>query len=71
MIEYLDHMMKLDVFPKEINKCLIATHQTVKQLILKLLLILLLLFLLLHIQHVEVSDSAKSLGSNNNLTTYH
>ena len=70
MIEYLDHMMELYVFPKEINKCLIATHQTVKQLILKLL-ILLLLFLLLHIQHVEVSDSAKSLGSNNNLTTYH
>ena len=54
-VEYLDHMMELNVLPKEIDKCLIATHETVKQLILKLLIVLLLL--LLHIQHVEVLHS--------------
>ena len=59
---HLDHMMELDVFPKEINKRLIATHETVKQLILELLIVL-LLFLLLHIQHVDLLHSAKSLGS--------
>ena len=59
-VEYLDHMMELNVLPKEIDKCLIAAHETVKQLILKLLIVILLL-LLLHIQHVEVLNSAKSL----------
>ena len=48
--------MELDVFPKEVNESLIATHETVKQLVFKLLLLLLLLLILLilHNQHVNM-----------------
>ena len=57
-VEYLDHMMELNVLPEEIHKSLIATHETVEQFVFKLFI--LLLFVLLHNQHVGGLKNVKN-----------